>query len=73
MKIKRFEHVYGENGSALPNSTTTQFIPFVFEATGRVRPAAREFFHRTLDEKCGDTKEEFFRRSTIRFGAGMPV
>ena len=62
LKLKRFEHVYGENGSALPNSTTTQFIPFVFEATGRMGPAAREFFHRTLDEKCWDTKEEFLQK-----------
>ena len=62
MKIKSFEHVYCENGSALPNSTTTQFIPFEFESTGRMGPAAREFFHRTLDEKCWDTKEKFLQK-----------
>ena len=34
----------------------------VFEATGRMGPAAREFFHGTLDEKCWDTKEEFLQK-----------
>ena len=74
LKVKRFEYVYGDNGSALPNSTTTKFIPFVFEATGRMGPAAREFFHKTLDEKCWDNKEEFLQKvnSTLwRWNARM--